>query len=106
MHYFLGIEVTKTIMGLMLSQHKYTLDIIQRAGMSLCKVFDTFASLSSKLLLTSDTQYSDPTRYRQIVGALQYLIFTCPDICYAVNKVCQFMQSPTDDHWSLVKRIV
>jgi hypothetical protein len=90
----------------MLSQHKYTLDIIQRAGMSLCKVFDTFASLSSKLLLTSDTQYSDPTRYRQIVGALQYLIFTCPDICYVVNKVCQFMHSPTDDHWSLVKRIV
>jgi len=33
-HYFLGIEVTKTAMGLMLSQHKYALDIIQRAGMS------------------------------------------------------------------------
>jgi len=63
-HYFLGIEVTKTAMGLMLSQHKYTLDIIRRAGMSLCKAADTPASSSSKLLLTSDTLYSDPTRYR------------------------------------------
>ena len=61
-HYFLGIEVTKTAMGLMLSQHKYTLDIIRRAGMVSCKVADTPASSSSKLLLTSDTIYSDPTR--------------------------------------------
>jgi hypothetical protein len=74
--------------------------------MSSCKAVDTPASSSSKLLLTSDTLYSDPTRYRQIVGALQYVTFTRPDICYAVNKVCQFMHSPTDDHWSLVKRIV
>jgi histone deacetylase 1/2 len=105
-HYFLGIEVTKTAMGLMLSQHKYTLDIIQRAGMSLCKGVDTPASSSSKPLLSLDTQYSDPTRYRQIVGALQYLTFTRSDICYPVNKVCHFMHSLTDGHWSLVKRIV
>jgi len=88
-HYFLGIEVTKTVMGLMLSQHKYTLNIIQRVGMSSCKAVDTPTSSSSKLLLSSDTQYSDPAHYRQIVGALQYLTFTRPNICYAVNKVCQ-----------------
>ena len=33
-HYFLGVEVTLTSMGLMLSQHKYVLDILYRAGMS------------------------------------------------------------------------
>jgi len=52
------------------------------------------------------TLHSDPTRYRQIVGALQYLIFARPDICYAVNKVCQFMHAPTGDHWAAVKRIL
>jgi len=35
-HFFLGIEVKSTSMGLLLSQHKYTLDIIQRAGMTSC----------------------------------------------------------------------
>ncbi|CAL2235003.1 unnamed protein product [Prunus armeniaca] len=30
---------------------------------------------------------SDPTVYRSIVGALQYLTFTRPDLCYAVNTV-------------------
>jgi len=105
-HFFLGIEVKSTAMGILLSQHKYALDIIQRAGMTSCKPVDTPLSASSKLTLIPGTLYSDPTRYRQIVGALQYLTFTRPDICYAVNKVCQFMHAPTEDHWSAVKRIL
>jgi len=40
------------------------------------------------------------------VGALQYLTFTRPDICFAVNRVCQFMHAPTDSHWAAVKRIL
>lgn len=44
--------------------------------------------------------------YRSIVGALQYATITRPDIAYAVNKASQFMHSPTDAHWSAVKRIL
>jgi len=40
------------------------------------------------------------------VGALQYLTFTRPDICFAVNRVCQYMHAPTDFHWVAVKRIL
>ena len=28
------------------------------------------------------------------------------DICFAVNRVCQFMHAPTDSHWGVVKRIL
>ena len=79
-HFFLGIEVKPTAMGILLSQHKYALDIIKRAGMTSCKPVDTPLSASSKLGLIPGTLYSDPTRYRQIIGALQYLTFTRPDI--------------------------
>ncbi|CAL9013249.1 unnamed protein product [Prunus brigantina] len=44
--------------------------------------------------------------FRSVVGALQYLTFTRPDLAYAVNTVCQYMNSPTDVHWLLVKRIL
>ncbi|PRQ54450.1 putative RNA-directed DNA polymerase [Rosa chinensis] len=49
---------------------------------------------------------ANPTLYRSIVGALQYLTFTRPDIAYAVNTVCQFMTAPTDIHYAAVKRIL
>lgn len=54
----------------------------------------------------SGTPLSDGTEYRSIVGALQYLSLTRPDISFAVNKVCQFMHCPTTDHWTAVKRIL
>lgn len=86
-HYFLGIEVQTTSMGLMLCQHKYTLDILTRAGMLSCKPVDTPIS-ASKATIMPDPLFPDATRFRQLVGALQYLTFTRPDICYAINRVC------------------
>ena len=44
--------------------------------------------------------------YRSIVGSLQYVTITRPELAYSVNKVCQFMQRPTDEHWKAVKRIL
>jgi histone deacetylase 1/2 len=48
----------------------------------------------------------DSFRYRSVVGGLQYLTLTRPDISFAVNKVCQFLSQPTDVHWEAVKRIL
>jgi hypothetical protein len=92
-------------MGLMLRQHKYILDILTRAGMLSCKPVNTPIS-TSKATILPDPLFSDATRFRQIVGALQYLTFTRPDICFAVNRVCQFMHAPTDSHWAAVKHIL
>lgn len=44
--------------------------------------------------------------HRSVVGALQYVTVTRPEIGYAVNKVCQFMAQPLSSHWAAVKRIL
>jgi histone deacetylase 1/2 len=59
-------------------------------------------SIHEGALLSAD----DATRYRSIVGGLQYLTLTRPDISFAVNKVCQFLHAPRDPHWTAVKRIL
>ena len=61
---------------------------------------------SCKLSKIVGKSLSDPFVYRSTIGALQYVSFTRPDIAFSVNKVAQFMQAPTDEHWSVVKRIL
>ncbi|XP_026451634.1 uncharacterized protein LOC113351945 [Papaver somniferum] len=46
------------------------------------------------------------TEYISLVGALQYLTWSRPEIAYYVNQVCQFMHSPTTTHLSATKRIL
>lgn len=108
LHYFLGIEVYKTNGGILLTQGKYASDLLKRVGMADCKPVNTPLSTSEKLSLYEGTPLGaqDTTRYRSIVGALQYLTLTRPDISFAVNKVCQFLHAPTTVHWEAVKRIL
>jgi len=106
--YFLGIEVKPAQGGILLSQEKYAMDILTRVGMKNCKSSPTPLAASEKLSREDGEQLSteDSTKYRSIVGALQYLTLTRPNLAISVNKVCQFLHSPTIVHWSSVKRIL
>lgn len=108
LHYFLGIEVTHGSDGLLLSQGKYARELLQRAGLENCKPMNTPLSVSEKLAAHVGNPLDDvaATKYRSIVGGLQYLTLTRPDIAFAVNKVCQYLHTPTTDHYTAVKRIL
>lgn len=84
------------------------MDILTRAGMKNCKPLDTPLPTSTKLSVEEGDKLGpdDATKYRSLVGALQYLTLTRPNICYAVNKVCQFLHAPTTSHLSAIKRIL
>jgi hypothetical protein len=56
------------------------------------------------LTLDIGVSMTDPTTYHAILGSLQYLSLTQPNICFTVNKLSQFMHKPTDIHWQIVKR--
>jgi hypothetical protein len=44
--------------------------------------------------------------HRSMVGGLQYLTLSWPDISFVVNQVCQFMHNPRSSHLQVVKRIL
>jgi len=48
----------------------------------------------------------DPSKYRQLIGSLMYLVNTRPDICFAVNILSQFQVDPKHDHWIAAKHVL
>lgn len=98
LHYFLGVEVVPTRAGLFLSQHKYVRDILESTNMLGAKDVSTPLSTNTSLQLLDGTTVMDSTEYRRVLGILQYLSLTPPDISFAVNKLSQFMHKPTVTH--------
>lgn len=98
LHYFLGIEVKRTKAGIHLSQKKYITDLLHKANMIDAKPVATPLPTTPKLTLNSGVLLKDASLYRSVVGSLQYLAFTRPDISYSVARLSQFMHQPTEDH--------
>jgi histone deacetylase 1/2 len=106
--FFLGVQVTRDAGGFFLTQSQYAEDVLERAGMMNCKPASTPADTKLKLSLQDGKPLfdQDASFYRSIVGALQYLTLTRPDVAYAVNQACLYMHAPRDIHWNLVKCIL
>ncbi|GJW99595.1 putative RNA-directed DNA polymerase [Tanacetum coccineum] len=102
--YFLGIEAARTKDGLVLSQRKYTLDILEDSGMLGCKPSSFPMEQNLKLKVDGEDVCVDANMYRRLVGRLLYLQATRPDITYPVNVLSQFVSDPRQSHLDAVMR--
>ncbi|KAG8499323.1 hypothetical protein CXB51_005887 [Gossypium anomalum] len=106
LHYFLGIEVSQSSSGsIHLCQRKYIRELLALSSMTNARSVYTPMITSSRLSKDEGEPLADPTEYRSIAGALQYIVLTRPDIAHAVNRVCHFMHAPTTLHMVALKRI-
>uniref|UniRef100_A0A803NMQ0 Reverse transcriptase Ty1/copia-type domain-containing protein n=1 Tax=Cannabis sativa TaxID=3483 RepID=A0A803NMQ0_CANSA len=86
LHYFLGIEVQQTSSCLHLSQAKYIRDLLFKAQMRDAKPAPTPMTSGLRLLAYVSEPVQYPHLYRSIIGSLQYLVITRPEISFNVNK--------------------
>ena len=91
---------------MVISQRKHTLDILTDTGMLDCKHVDTPMDPNVKLVPSQMGLLRNQGRYRRLVGKLNYLTITRPNISFPVSVVSQFLQSPCDNHWDAVVRIL
>ena len=106
LNYFLGVQISRTPFGLTLTQSKYASDVLHRFHMENSKPTKTPCYPTTRLLPHDGVALSDPTGYRSMVRALQYLTFTSPDLAFSVHQLCQFMSNPTTLHLEATKRVL
>ena len=102
----MGIEVAKSRTGVCISQRKYVLDLLSETGLLGCKPVESPMDPNVKLFPNQGELVRDPSQYRRLVGKLNYLTLTRPDISYAMSVVSQFLESPRTQHWNAVLRIL
>nr|GEV62103.1 integrase, catalytic core [Tanacetum cinerariifolium] len=89
--YFLGIEIVPHVSDILLFQKKYILKLLQRVGLFNCNPVSSLMVASRSLGLDDSTAFSNPVKYRQVVGSLQYVTLSWLDIDFAVNKVISIL---------------
>ncbi|XP_031272251.1 uncharacterized protein LOC116130664 [Pistacia vera] len=63
------------------------MDILEETGMSDCRPIDSPMDPNSKLSLGQGEPLADAGKYRRLVGKLNYLTITRPDISFSVGIV-------------------
>ena len=98
LHYFPGFEVSYVPEGIVLSQKKFTLEFLKDSGLTSSKPAATPLPLNSKLQPDEGDLLVDPTYYRAMIGKLNFLTNTHPDLNFTAQTLRQFMQKPRTSH--------
>lgn len=104
--YFLGFEINRATNGsIHLHQESYCRKVLKKFGFDDSNAVSTPIDRHQTLENKGDECVNFP--YREAVGSLIYLsIGTRPDITFAVNYVGRFVEHPSNEHVTAVKRIL
>ncbi|GJU43354.1 retrovirus-related pol polyprotein from transposon TNT 1-94 [Tanacetum coccineum] len=95
LHYYLGIEILHNSKGLVMSQRKYALDLLQCANVLNHKPSTIPLDPLKNLNLTDGDILPDPSLYGKLVGKLIYLTITRRDLSFAAQALtCPITRRP------------
>nr|XP_016486329.1 PREDICTED: uncharacterized mitochondrial protein AtMg00810-like [Nicotiana tabacum] len=97
-HYFLGLDGTQYPEGYIISQQKFTQDLLAEFHCHNFSSVMTPLDTSVKFFTDMGDPLTDPSTYLRIIGKLNFLQHTRPDIFFCVQHLSQFLQAPQVPH--------
>jgi len=104
--YFLEIEVAYSKQGIVISQRKYSLDILKDAGMIGAIPTKISMEQNQRLIPSKGELLKDPSPYRRLVGRLLYITITRLYIDFSIHVFSQFMQQPRKPLLDVAHRVL
>lgn len=105
--YFMGIEIKcLAFENLLLTWSKYVSDLLPKYNMSHANYITTPMHSTCELSKHGSSPLIYSFMCLSMVGALQYVTLTLPDIAFSVNKACHYVASPLDSYSISVKCIL
>nr|XP_018630799.1 uncharacterized mitochondrial protein AtMg00810-like [Nicotiana tomentosiformis] len=104
--YFLGIEVIYSASGVLLHQRKFIVDLLSEFHCSDVSFILCPLDLNVKLKDNEGDPLPKSELYSSLIGKLNFLTQTRPDISFADQHLSQFMQSPCLPHMSDVLHLL
>ena len=103
---YLGIEVKQGKKFIFLSQTSYAQRLLEHANLGECNAVATPLEARVKFTHEEGGSRVNSTLYRSLIGSLQYLTHTRPDLLFFVGLLSRFMEKPTQEHYNGIKRIL
>jgi hypothetical protein len=104
--FFFGFQIKQLEDCTLISQTKYTHDLLKKFGMDKAKSIKTPMDTNGHLDLDMGSKSIDQKVYRSIIGSLLYLCVSRPDIMLSVCICARFQASPKECHLRAVKKIM
>lgn len=102
----LGVKITRTQNGLVLSQTHYVDKILEKFNQGDTSIARTPIDTSQHLSKNRGDSVAQ-VEYSRIIGSLMYLMScTRPDLAYAVSRLSRYTSNPSSEHWKSITRLL
>ncbi|KAJ0800855.1 putative RNA-directed DNA polymerase [Helianthus annuus] len=102
----LGVKITRTQSGLVLSQSHYVDKILEKFNANNSNVARTPIDTGQHLAKNRGEPINQ-LEYSRIIGSLMYLMsYTRPDLAYAVSKLSRYTSNPSSIHSNSITRLL
>ena len=102
----LGIKITKTLKGIILTQRHYVDKILAKFSSDDSGIARIPIDMSLHLSKNKRESVSH-VEYTRVIGSLMYLMScTRPDLAYAISRLSRYTSNPNEDHWKGIVRVL